>query len=174
MHFLLSLPRVFLLVFFLQVHSTNALHNVTIDDNDPSIEYVGQWVVSYNDNVSYGGNHHYSNTPGGRATFTFTGSTTPSFFLPSRFTISYTSCLGVAVYYITQLWAGYSPPVSTLLSLDNGEPIWVDLSTTGQDEPYGIRWGISGLENTTHTLATFIGTNAAGQTGTWGESDGFT
>lgn len=80
---------------------------------------------------------------------------------------------GVAVYYITPLWSGYSPPVSTLLSLDGGEPVWVDLSSTN-GESYAVRWGISGLENTTHTLATFIGTNAAGQTGTWGESDGFT
>lgn len=83
MHFLLSLPRASLLIFLLQVYSTNALRNVTIDDNDPSIEYVGQWVVSSHDNVSYGGSHRYSNTAGARATFTFTGSTTPVFvYLP--------------------------------------------------------------------------------------------
>ena len=82
-------------------------------------------------------------------------------------------CVGVAVYYISPVWGGLSPPVSTLLSLDGGEPIWVDLSSAS-DGPYAVRWGIDGLENTTHTLATFLGTNSAGQTGTWGESDGFT
>ena len=76
------------------------------------------------------------------------------------------------MYYMSPLFSGYNPPVSTLLSLDGGPSTWVDLSSTS-DQNSAIRWGISGLTNGTHNLTIFPGTTSSGQVGTWGEVDGF-
>lgn len=88
------------------------------------------------------------------------------------------------------LFAGYSPPVSTLLSLDGGPSTWVDLSAPDTSRKrrgskeygksrrapvelgYGYRWSQTGLENRTHTLVISPGISASGQTGTWGIVDG--
>lgn len=50
-----------------------ALHNVTVDDSDPAIVYVGTWGGGTNDTVSYGGSHRWTTTPNNSATFTFEG-----------------------------------------------------------------------------------------------------
>lgn len=62
--------------------------------------------------------------------------------------------------------------MSTLLSLDGGPPVWVDLSSASEQRST-VCWGISGLENGTHSLSIFPGTTSNGQVGTWGEVDGF-
>jgi hypothetical protein len=60
------------IAFFLVV---NAMHNVTVDDNDPSITYQppSSWVVSVFDVLDAGGQHHDTSDPDATASFTFTG-----------------------------------------------------------------------------------------------------
>lgn len=76
MEYLLLLSLVALIVFPLQIPSTRALHNVTVDDLDPAVVYIGQWNLGTDEPLSYAGGHHSSSTPGGRATFTFIGKST--------------------------------------------------------------------------------------------------
>lgn len=73
------------------------------------------------------------------------------------------------------LWGNYKPPVSTLISLDSGPRIWVNLDNPGTSsvETSAVRWGASDLENRQHTVTISIGVNDAGQQGTWGEVDAF-
>lgn len=61
--------------------------------------------------------------------------------------------LGTAIYYIAPRFLGYSPGVSTLVSLDGGEPEWVDLSSA-KDEPYSVRWKALGLPYAPHSVYT--------------------
>ena len=51
------------------------MHNVTVDDNDPSITYQppASWVVSVFDPLDAGGQHHVTSDPDATASFTFTG-----------------------------------------------------------------------------------------------------
>lgn len=80
--------------------------------------------------------------------------------------------LGTAVYYLSPLFAGYRPGVSTLISLDGGEPDWVDLSSS-TDQSSAVRWQALRLTYMRHSVSVFPGTNSAGQIGTWGETDAF-
>jgi hypothetical protein len=56
----------------------NGDYNVTVDDSDPSITYVGGWEVA-TESGDYGGSHHYADTDvypddhSAYASFTFTG-----------------------------------------------------------------------------------------------------
>lgn len=63
------------LLFVLCVFSAT---NITIDDTDPSIAYVGEWsngiaVNNVNDNHSYGGTHAWTTSDTAKATLTFNG-----------------------------------------------------------------------------------------------------
>ena len=51
------------------------MHNVTVDDNDPSIIYhpTDSWVVSVFDVLDAGGRHHVTSDSDATASFTFTG-----------------------------------------------------------------------------------------------------
>jgi len=49
------------------------LHNITIDDTDPTISYTGPWQVDLPEPAFYQGGHHWSSQSGAYATFTFTG-----------------------------------------------------------------------------------------------------
>ena len=53
----------------------NAMHNVTVDDNDPSITYQpsDSWLVSVFDVLDAGGSHHVISDPDATALFSFTG-----------------------------------------------------------------------------------------------------
>ena len=64
---------IFLYIALLLVAS--AMHNVTVDDNDPSITYqpLSSWEVSVPDVLDAGGEHHDTSDPDATATFTFTG-----------------------------------------------------------------------------------------------------
>ena len=63
---------IFYIAFLLVV---NALHNVTVDDNEPSIIYhpPDSWVVSVFDVLDAGGRHHVTSDSDATASFTFTG-----------------------------------------------------------------------------------------------------
>lgn len=51
------------------------MHNVTIDDSDPSIIYQppDSWETSVYDVLDAGGRHHLTSDPDATASFTFTG-----------------------------------------------------------------------------------------------------
>ena len=51
------------------------MHNVTVDDNDPSVIYQppDSWVQSVFDVLDAGGRHHVTSDPSATASFTFTG-----------------------------------------------------------------------------------------------------
>ena len=53
----------------------NASHNVTVDDNDPSIIYhpPGSWQKSVPDVLDASGQHRVTSNPNATASFTFTG-----------------------------------------------------------------------------------------------------
>ncbi|KAG8753025.1 hypothetical protein FRC14_006495 [Serendipita sp. 396] len=55
-------------------HGVSAVRNVTVDDTDPSINYIGTWTSMTASN-RYGGTSHYTKTDGSSASFTFTGAT---------------------------------------------------------------------------------------------------
>jgi len=65
------------LSLLLSLHDAAAqtLTNITVDDSDPKISYVGSWEPSSNhlSALDYGGSHTLSEDPNGSATFTFTG-----------------------------------------------------------------------------------------------------
>lgn len=58
--------------------------------------------------------------------------------------------------------------MSTLISLDGGDPEWVDLSSA-TDEPHAVRWAKTGLTNGHHTILVSVGLSLSGQWGTRGE-----
>lgn len=62
-------------VLLLTVYWCLAQRNVTVDDNDRSITYIGQdWEVSAGSPLDVGGTHHLSTTdPNAHAIVTFTG-----------------------------------------------------------------------------------------------------
>jgi hypothetical protein len=67
---------VFFLLNLLSIISvTFALQNVTVDDTDASIVYVGNWEPSsrHPSPLDYGGSHTLSDDTAAIATFTFTG-----------------------------------------------------------------------------------------------------
>jgi hypothetical protein len=55
--------------------TAQTLTNFTVDDTDPSIQYVGVWdpSSSHPSLLDVGGSHTLSEDPAGSATFTFTG-----------------------------------------------------------------------------------------------------
>ncbi|KAJ7909281.1 hypothetical protein B0H13DRAFT_1553836, partial [Mycena leptocephala] len=116
-----------------------ALLNVTVDDTDPMISYLGTWEASntHLSSLDYGGSHTVSSDNQASATFTFTG---------------------VAVYYLVPRWP-YT--VNTSVSLDGGQPVVVNLtdpnaSTTAEggseSAQSSVAWSATGLSNTTHKV----------------------
>ena len=68
----------FCIIFYIAFKAlllVNAMHNVTVDDNDPSIIYQPEdsWVVSTANKLDAGGRYHVTTDTDGTATFTFTG-----------------------------------------------------------------------------------------------------
>ncbi|KAG8814172.1 hypothetical protein FRC17_001267 [Serendipita sp. 399] len=61
-------------VMCMVLHVVNAARNVTVDDTDPMITYIGSWQTTSNSR-SYGRTYHYSNKDASSASFTFTGAT---------------------------------------------------------------------------------------------------
>ncbi|KAF8076981.1 hypothetical protein FPV67DRAFT_1715941 [Lyophyllum atratum] len=134
------------LLFFLSISWLDVVlcrHNVTIDDQDPSIAYVPRqsWVLSANSNLNAGGAHMLTQDMTATATFTFTG---------------------VAIYFMSPLWP-YT--VNTAVSLDSGTPILLDLvdhsrPNVGQGVETvqsNVIWGAAGLPNTQHRLVISVG-----------------
>ncbi|KAF5369686.1 hypothetical protein D9615_010162 [Tricholomella constricta] len=119
-----------------------ALHNVTVDDSNPSIVYspFDSWTRT---GGSETGGHMLTEDPIATATFTFEG---------------------VAFYYSSPLWP-YA--VTTLVSLDSGPAILLDLTdhdVPTQDGGDGaatvdsrVIRGFTGLTNTQHTLVISVG-----------------
>ena len=73
---ILRMPRKYrYVVLLLTAHWCFAQRNITIDDNDSSITYVGQdWEVSAISQLDVGGTHHLSTTdPKAHAMVNFTG-----------------------------------------------------------------------------------------------------
>lgn len=70
MQVLLSLPLTLLYLYFTTAFK---LTNVTVDDTNPAVAYVGQWNDGTGEASFYGGGHRSTTTPGNNATFAFTG-----------------------------------------------------------------------------------------------------
>ena len=66
----LSIAATFIL---LGVVSGQTLRNVTLDDLDPAIRYVGTWHVDINQPAFFGNGHSWSDQVNSYAVFTFTG-----------------------------------------------------------------------------------------------------
>ncbi|CAK5274394.1 unnamed protein product [Mycena citricolor] len=137
-----------MLAFFLLplpfLHLVEAFLNVTVDDTDSSIGYIGTWEPSssHQSPLDFGGSHTFSSDDSGKAVFTFTG---------------------VAVYYLAPRWP-YA--VSTRLSLDNGIATLVNLtdpdaSTTppgGSESTFSsVAWSAFNLSNSTHSVVATVG-----------------
>lgn len=62
-------------IFFLHwsVVLGRVLQNRTVDDNDPTIRYTGQWIKSAVSSLDVGGVHMFTQDPSARATLNFTG-----------------------------------------------------------------------------------------------------
>ncbi|KAF8804293.1 hypothetical protein BYT27DRAFT_7039522, partial [Phlegmacium glaucopus] len=128
------------LAFLLAV---NAIHNLSADDNDPSIIYQppGTWGLSNYNTYDEGGQHKLTSNSSANASFTFTG---------------------VAIYFYSPLWTF---PVTTQVALDNlppvlldlrdyKVPITVDVLETGLSS---VVWSQTDLANTQHTLLVSVG-----------------
>ncbi|KAG2127925.1 uncharacterized protein EDB93DRAFT_181398 [Suillus bovinus] len=122
--------------------------NVTVDNTDPSIQYVGDWnQCSLNIGASYDGTRNCTGQQDATATFTFTG---------------------VAIYYISPLIGNRT----TVLTLDSGPSVLVNLTQAqGQNPNWAIRWGASGLDNGPHTLVNYGSSNTTSSA--VGEVDAF-
>ncbi|KAG2089654.1 hypothetical protein BD769DRAFT_434848 [Suillus cothurnatus] len=135
----------FLTLFFAPVWGK--YRNITVVSTDPSIQYAGGNWSTCNTNIasSYDGTRNCSIAVGSTATFTFTG---------------------VAIYYIAPLIAN----VTTVLTLDSGSPVLVNLTETpGQNTNWAVRWGASGLSNGPHTLVDYGPSKTITPSGTAGE-----
>jgi len=51
----------------------HCLQNVTVDDNDSSIQYIGQWSQSDPNDLDYEGSHAYTTDSTSEAYVNFTG-----------------------------------------------------------------------------------------------------
>ncbi|KAJ7113379.1 hypothetical protein C8R44DRAFT_630839 [Mycena epipterygia] len=145
--FLLPLPFFF--------HVVGALLNVTIDDNDSTIVYKGDWESSSSirSTLDYGGGHAVSTDRTASATVTFAG---------------------VAIYYLSPRWPF---AINTQLTLDGGQGIIVNLTdpnatpapeSSSESSPYSVIWSATGLSNTTHSLVLTMAS-----TGSFIVADGF-
>ncbi|KIM89415.1 hypothetical protein PILCRDRAFT_813343 [Piloderma croceum F 1598] len=124
--------------FFTALLFFNRQQNFTVDDSSLKIVYFGTWergaeVISP---LAYG-SRPFSTDPTAAATLSFTGS---------------------AIYYMSPLWP-YSANV--LITLDNAEPVWVNLTHPSElnTSIYGpepakseVVWGASGLSDSAHKV----------------------
>lgn len=141
------------------VFSIHCLQNVTVDDNDSSIQYIGQWSQSDPNDLDYEGSHAYTTNSTSEAYVNFTGQY--SWILESDPKCN--SPEGVAVYFLSPLWP-YA--VSTALTLDSRPTNIVDLTdydsplTTGggsETVRSAVVWSAENLSNMTHTLRISVG-----------------
>jgi len=138
----LALAMLFCIFYIAFLLVVNAMHNVTVDDNNPSITYhpPNGWILS-SVNVLDAGGHHVTAQPNATASFTFTG---------------------VAIYFYSPLWPFQ---VTTLVTLDSSPPVLLDLRDHTQ--PLDINstesvqssavWSRTSLANTKHTLLVSVG-----------------
>jgi hypothetical protein len=142
-------PFKLLLVFLLTI-PTHCMHNISIDDTDPSITYQGIWTPDFENASSlyYGGTLAASTDPNANATLMFTGTHDRGVFVCFNFIKSFP---GVAVYYLSSLWTF---PVSVDISIDFEDSVSVNLtvpndSTEPSSQPM---WEATGLTNGTHEV----------------------
>ncbi|KAF7343526.1 hypothetical protein MSAN_01973100 [Mycena sanguinolenta] len=112
--------------------------NVTLDDNDPSINYSDGWNVSTTNNpLDFGGTLHFSVNSTASASVTFRG---------------------VAVYLLSP---GWSSSVGAQVILDGQGPFVIDFEDYGVGKEPGlgretlrsqIVWGATELSDTDHTM----------------------
>ncbi|KAF9445838.1 hypothetical protein P691DRAFT_244559 [Macrolepiota fuliginosa MF-IS2] len=141
---------VFIFCILLQVFGQE-LSNVTIDDNNSAIRYIGNWNLSAWNVLDEGGYHMLTDDPNAVAIFEFTG--VAVFFLSPRWPYDVT----------TQVQLDSSPPeVLSLRDLDTPK-------SDGGGESVGshIIWGVEDLANQSHQLRISV---AAGQQ--WAIVDG--
>ncbi|KAF8165990.1 hypothetical protein B0H34DRAFT_794302 [Crassisporium funariophilum] len=138
-----AFSRILFVAYLCQILRVRALHNVTVDDNDPTIVYApdGSWSETDFDLMNLGGRHMVTSDPAATATFVFTG---------------------VAIYFFSPLWPFR---VTTAISLDGVAPtliILTDDSVPPDDDgpetvPSHVVWSAQNLENIEHTLVMSVG-----------------
>jgi len=155
-----------LLSLLLLLHDAAAqtLTNITVDDTDPSVSYVGSWEpsASHLSSLDIGGSHTLSEDPNGSATFTFTGmSALVLKVFNSKIELTPFVAAGVAVYYLSPKWP-YT--VNSYVSLDGGPAVLVDMTGPPANSPNGQEtiasaplWGVTGLTNGVHRVVVTIG-----------------
>ncbi|KAG8759825.1 hypothetical protein FRC14_004893 [Serendipita sp. 396] len=116
------------------------LRNYTVDDNDASMVYSGDYWEQHKSPLNFGGSHMLGEGGNVQVVFTFTG---------------------VSVYYLSSLWR-YE--VDSYVSLDGAPPFLVNLTASPEmmtppweDEKdevtlWDVRWSATGLENSIHTV----------------------
>ncbi|KIM38712.1 hypothetical protein M413DRAFT_420070 [Hebeloma cylindrosporum] len=135
----------FLRFTFLVIQHGDALHNVTVDDQDASISYFpqGSWYETDRGTLDAGGQHMLTSDPDAYATFTFKG---------------------VSIYFMSPLWPYL---VNTAITLDDGPLVLLDLVdhnhvNTGAGTATvksQIVAKATGLEYTEHTITISVGAN---------------
>jgi len=134
--FSFSSRLIFILALFDSFETVLGDTNITVDDNDASIQYSDGWSVSSGYNaLDYGGFHHLSNLNTSTASFSF---------------------IGTAVYIMAPLWP-YA--VGASAGVDGAPPVSISMqdpthTTDGgpEDVQSAVLWGVTGLSNSSHTL----------------------
>ena len=146
------------------VQTSRAARNITIDNTSSSIRYYGsEWTVAVFPEYDVGGSQHLvdlgpngSGASTATATFTFTGICLRHD--PLHCSSAHAVPSGTAIYYWAPLWPYL---VTTSVALDSEIP-WglkllengpqVPIGSVGPSVPSAVRWGLTGLANTQHTL----------------------
>ncbi|KAK7455269.1 hypothetical protein VKT23_011141 [Stygiomarasmius scandens] len=141
--------RVFALVFLSNIWlPVQALHNISIDNSDPIINYSGEWP--FDNFYTSGATDHWSPSAEASATIEFTG----DFLVLNAFILALKVLIGVAVYYRVHLYPS-DLPAGGLLSVDNyaatGVVMWDPDSEDYARNSTDV-WCMTGLPNGTHTL----------------------
>ena len=68
-----SIMLIYALLFLLISPIVTARRNITLDDNDPAIQYYGDWLLTPYDPLNAGGRHVVTANSDSYATFTFVG-----------------------------------------------------------------------------------------------------
>ena len=152
-------------LFVVVLRLVDGRHNLTIDDQDPSIVYAptGAWNRTAASTLDYGGSHMLTQNPNATASFNFTGAFNLFGFHSLLHLLNFYLHSGVAIYFLSPLWPYL---VNTAVSLDSGPIFLLDLvdhssPTSAVQGPETVDshvvWNATELANGPHRLVISVG-----------------